>query len=213
MFEGFAGGLLNAGLDYWSSLKDQAMQRETNALNYRMWQEGLEYNKPANQVARLKEAGLNPALMYGNGSAATVGAPPPRAEAPRQGPVRVDPGSIATVQQARLAGEQAALVREQTRGVKLENDVIAGAPGSLKKDSAPVRAVREALNSGTAAEVKAGLQELRSNLGQNPVKRLWDDAKDYWGSAIKNSLGTPSWMKAKPKSDPGAWKKGPNPKW
>lgn len=35
------------------------------------WNMQNEYNTPANQIKRLEEAGLNPNLMYGNGSAAT----------------------------------------------------------------------------------------------------------------------------------------------
>lgn len=42
-------------------------QRETNKQNYDMFQQQLEYDKPVNQVARLKEAGLNPNLVYGSG--------------------------------------------------------------------------------------------------------------------------------------------------
>lgn len=55
------------------------MQRETNALNYQMFQEqqqfakdqqtlALAYNDPSAQVARLREAGVNPAAVFGNGS-------------------------------------------------------------------------------------------------------------------------------------------------
>lgn len=35
------------------------------------WMIQQEYNSPANQVARLRAAGLNPNLIYGNGSAST----------------------------------------------------------------------------------------------------------------------------------------------
>lgn len=36
-----------------------------------LWREQAAYNTPANQVARLRAAGLNPNLIYGNGSAST----------------------------------------------------------------------------------------------------------------------------------------------
>ncbi|UPW40769.1 DNA pilot protein [Sigmofec virus UA08Rod_7256] len=53
-------------------------QRDTNAQNYQMFKEQLEYDKPINQVARLKEAGLNPNLVYGSGiqNTQTVGKQP-----------------------------------------------------------------------------------------------------------------------------------------
>lgn len=53
-------------------------QKDTNAQNYQMFKEQLEYDKPINQVARLKEAGLNPNLVYGSGiqNSQTVGKQP-----------------------------------------------------------------------------------------------------------------------------------------
>lgn len=39
----------------------------TNEMNYKIFREQLDYDKPVNQVARLKEAGLNPNLVYGSG--------------------------------------------------------------------------------------------------------------------------------------------------
>lgn len=42
--------------------------QENNAYNYKLWQETNEYNSPYNQMQRLQNAGLNPALVYGNGS-------------------------------------------------------------------------------------------------------------------------------------------------
>lgn len=51
----FLGG--SDGPDYGKQLENWLIQQE--------------YNTPANQVARLRAAGLNPNLIYGNGSAAT----------------------------------------------------------------------------------------------------------------------------------------------
>lgn len=51
------------------------MQQYQNAWNERMWHMNNEYNTPTNQIKRLKEAGLNPDLMYGNPSQGTSSAP------------------------------------------------------------------------------------------------------------------------------------------
>lgn len=51
------------------------MQQNQNAWNERMWHMNNEYNTPANQLKRLKEAGLNPDLMYGNPSQGTSASP------------------------------------------------------------------------------------------------------------------------------------------
>lgn len=43
--------------------------------NYKMWEEMNRYNSPQEQMARFREAGLNPHLIYGKGSAGTAGSP------------------------------------------------------------------------------------------------------------------------------------------
>lgn len=52
--------------------------REANAANLDLWNKTNEYNSPAMQMARYKEAGLNPALIYGNGSSSAGNAPQPQ---------------------------------------------------------------------------------------------------------------------------------------
>ena len=49
----------------------QKLQDEMNSFNYRMWQENNEYNSPEAQLARGREAGLNPNSVLGNSVAAS----------------------------------------------------------------------------------------------------------------------------------------------
>lgn len=55
--------------------KNREWQEKMSALNYQrnieLWKMQNAYNTPFEQVKRLREAGLNPNLLYGNGSAAT----------------------------------------------------------------------------------------------------------------------------------------------
>lgn len=80
------GGLLSSGISYSQANKLMTKQQEwnrqqaewQNQVNVQNWQMQNEYNTPSNQMKRLQEAGLNPNLMYGNGSASTgnaTGAP------------------------------------------------------------------------------------------------------------------------------------------
>lgn len=173
-------GILDTALNYWAKQKDQALTRETNQLNYNMWQQQLDYDRPVNQVARLKEAGLNPALMYGTGSGANVAPSAPRMESPRMGGFDgrvLDPGAVVALQQSRLLGEQA-------RALKLENDQNdpkTGAPPDARKgDSAPVRAIRQGVDSFRQSElgrhVGPTMQMMKS---RGPVGVL-KDAWNYW---------------------------------
>lgn len=73
---------LNAGLGVIGGSITSAIQHKynrelseyQNAVNLSNWNRQNEYNSPINQRKRLEEAGLNPALMYGNGSTSTANA-------------------------------------------------------------------------------------------------------------------------------------------
>ena len=79
---GTGGYLLGSGM---TGMFNSHAQKEANRLNYQMFRENLdwqeqmmdkqnEYNLPANQMARLKAAGLNPNLVYENGGSFTPSA-------------------------------------------------------------------------------------------------------------------------------------------
>lgn len=153
-FGAIAGaGLVQAGLGYYQGLRGEQLQRDTNALNYSMWQKQLEYDRPVNQRARLEEAGLNPALMYGNGSVANLAPSPQRAEAPSPRGYNLDPGVVVQMQQARLAGQQAEVAREQARALKLQNDATPA--GASPRDSAPMRAAAGVINKVAGPDSRA----------------------------------------------------------
>lgn len=59
----------------WLANKDAAKERNNFAIE--QWKRENAYNHPASQVARLKSAGLNPALMYENGASGLVSASSP----------------------------------------------------------------------------------------------------------------------------------------
>lgn len=72
---GLAGGLLGAGLGALSGFGDDASNAEAqkaaksaNDMNLAYWNMQNTYNSPVEQMARLKEAGLNPMLVYGSGN-------------------------------------------------------------------------------------------------------------------------------------------------
>lgn len=59
----YSGGQRNqAGVSshFQDTYNDYQLAQYNNDYNYWLWQQQQEYNKPINQVARLKEAGLNP---------------------------------------------------------------------------------------------------------------------------------------------------------
>lgn len=92
------GTLLSAGLPVVGSLisnlfgaGNQANANRANMelakyqydRNLEMWNKQNEYNTPSNQMSRLREAGLNPNLVYGNGSVANTTNSVPQYDAPK----------------------------------------------------------------------------------------------------------------------------------
>jgi len=72
---GILGTVIGAGLSLYQNWRNRKFAEEQADKQYERTKELRDYdnayNSPASQVARLKAAGLSPALMYGNGSAAT----------------------------------------------------------------------------------------------------------------------------------------------
>lgn len=68
-----AFGLLGQGLNY---KYQEALADKQNQFNLDMWRMNNEYNSPQAQMKRFEEAGLNPALIYGQGSAGLSSSPP-----------------------------------------------------------------------------------------------------------------------------------------
>lgn len=67
--------------DYLYS-KDLEQWNRQNEWNLSMWNKQNEYNSPAQQMARYKAAGLNPNLIYGQGSPG-LASPMPQAQSPQ----------------------------------------------------------------------------------------------------------------------------------
>ena len=66
-----AQGAFGLGADMISNRGALKRQQLADANNIRFWKMQNEYNLPKNQMKRLQDAGLNPNLIYGSGSANT----------------------------------------------------------------------------------------------------------------------------------------------
>lgn len=103
----------------------------------RFWNMQNEYNLPSNQMARLKAAGLNPNLVYGNGADATAGSistPSPQSYNPENTFSAVGRGlssGLAEYNATRLADAEVQLKRANAAAVsegivrkKIENEIL-----------------------------------------------------------------------------------------
>lgn len=126
-----------SGFD-WSAIVPTAVNAATsvanNLLNLResriarnwqeeMWRKQNEYNLPVNQVARLKEAGINPNLAFGSSAStmsANVPSPPPRTNFDIQSSI-LDYYRFKYEKQSLLS--EIRMRKEAERGARLDNDL------------------------------------------------------------------------------------------
>ncbi len=70
--------------------QNEKLAEKQNQWNLQQWQRENEYNTPANQVARLKEAGINPDMYYGQNGLMNESAPSPTIERATMYPFQAD---------------------------------------------------------------------------------------------------------------------------
>ena len=123
-----AGSMASGIFGMIGGLRASKKQREANLqltnLAYQkdleQWNRQNEYNSPSQQMARLSSAGLNPNLVYGNGSQVSAAGPGPKAqvpEAPYFAPKLDVPNVLGTYQDMRLKQAQTDNVEAQTRNL------------------------------------------------------------------------------------------------
>lgn len=115
------------------------------------WNRENEYNLPKNQIERLKDAGLNPALMYENGASGLISAQSPDISAAQ--PLKfgaIDPLTFAQI--ANLNAQTQSITDENARqnqlqpfnvqNVKANNDVLAQQVKTLSAEEQSLYAKR-----------------------------------------------------------------------
>lgn len=100
------------------------LSRENRDWQEKMWNLNNEYNTPANQIERLKAAGLNPNLMYGQGTVGNSSSPASGVATPRVNPVNYMQGLVG-IPDAMLKVQQAKLLDAQRK--KVESTTIPNA--------------------------------------------------------------------------------------
>ena len=117
-----------------SSVANYGATQSTNDTSIKLWREQAEYNKPVNQMARFAEAGLNPNLIYGQGSSGNMASAPslqaPRFDDPSKSFMLAASMRNMVEQNKNLQAQnslirsQASVAREQARKLSLDNDYL-----------------------------------------------------------------------------------------
>lgn len=128
-------GILGSSAQDSANRTNIQLQRESQAWQESMWSKQNEYNSPAAQIQRMKQAGLNPALMYSQGdtgNAGSVGSVPPAHVQPVMGMAQGIGNVGDTIFNAMIQNEQVKQMRAQTKlmeakSVKEENSTMTAA--------------------------------------------------------------------------------------
>ena len=137
------------------------------ANDVKMWNMQNEYNSPSAQVQRLKDAGLNPNLMYGNGSAATGNASQmpqysaPTLQAPQIAGNLLDFASKLEDLKTKRIGNQLTLQQAATEESK-RNELASRASKNLW-DIENGNALRVLTENRTDAEIKVMMSKLQND--------------------------------------------------
>lgn len=106
---GAAGSVLSNFRTSYNNVQSVAQTNQSNRelvelqnkANIDLWREQRDYNDPVNQVQRLRKAGINPGIMYGNGVPANTADAPPTMQASKdvapQSTFNIDPLTAAQI--------------------------------------------------------------------------------------------------------------------
>ena len=196
---------LTAGAGLLGSALSSLSQRDSNKANMKlaeyqfeknkeMWNAQNEYNHPLEQMNRLKDAGLNPNLVYGHGAVGNTSSPAPKYEAPsmkaytgfgddfRNSMVSAYNVKNMVAQNENLRSQNeaieamAAMTKEKAAGQALQNKILALDHG-----------IKESTYDSTINRMKMQEEELRQSI---EFTRMQIDKKgvDIIGQRIKNDL-------------------------
>jgi len=171
---GLTGGLMGLGqslIDRKTSMMNIQRQGAMNTKlqnqefqnNLDMWNRQNQYNSPAAQMARFKEGGLNPNLMYGQGSAGNA-TQMPRYQAPEIKVARAPMNIMNTLG----AYQDTQLKQAQIDNVKAQRN---------NTDADTVLKLSEGKWADQLNRAKAGLTDAQAN--QERVKNLWNMEEFY----------------------------------
>lgn len=173
---GIAGGatVLGSGINAWQTgrMNKKSMQfaREMYSRQYAdnlaLWNMQNEYNSPAAQMQRFKDAGLNPNLIYGQQNTAGPLTSPdvqkPQFDAPQYGNA-ISGGALATID----AMYNLEMKQAQTDNLKLQADVIkqeAALKGVQTKRGIFDLGLESELRSTSVDARKEALRQLKVNI-------------------------------------------------
>ena len=146
------------GKDAWQNKKNKQLEAQRRKYDQEQWERQNRYNHPIEQMARLKQAGLNPNMIYGSSPGSAVGnaGAIPAGQAPEYSLTNPVTGFMNTkVQQAQTNNLKAEVMLKATQSMK--NTAEAGLTGSKRAllDSQSDDLISQTGSNATIAKLNA----------------------------------------------------------
>lgn len=165
------GPLLGAGVSALGSIFSSG---SSNRANRKLWREQTRYNHPVEQMKRLQEAGLNPALIYGSGAQTATGqaSSAPKMERPEVNPLADFQDMRRFKVQTDLTGSQVGLNEQRAtlEGIKGNTEILK--QSGMKLD----QATKSDLHASTLRFRQLANENLEQEIIGNKIDNLVNDA-------------------------------------
>lgn len=142
--------IANLSMNYSNNRRNDERAEEAYQRSVAMWNKQTDYNSPANQIARLKQAGLNPNLLYGSPQNTA-------SSAPEKKPASGSPGRIDSLQ-----AMNALMLGKQMQSIDSQIKVQDAEANKLNVDAEH----QEILNSDARDKIEREKQTWQSNLNE-----------------------------------------------
>ena len=171
------GSMINKGSQNSANKQNLELAKYQNDWNLKQWERENAYNLPINQMARLKQAGLNPNLVYGNGTSTQS------ASSPRAADMSVSPylGASQDLGNAAQAAMSAQNFQRQNELSKTQADYIRQQTitEGQKQASMAISNARSELDYSIAKE----LQDTSVEVGRENLRKLQMEAQSATSDA------------------------------
>ena len=117
------GGLFGLSAQKSANKANMELAKYAYEKDLEMWNRNNEYNSPEKQMERLRAAGLNPNLVYGNGAVGNTSGDTPKFHAPTINPVSNGGFVSDAVQNSMMFGYQVQQAKQNVELAKTQNAV------------------------------------------------------------------------------------------
>lgn len=193
---GLLGNLFGIGRGGRETRRNKELMKYQNEMNLAFWNKQNEYNRPINQMKRFKEAGLNPALMYGQGNPGNAG----NLQSANYTPHKETPVDTSLLQNAGLIASQIDAIKTDIKGKELDILERGGTPKErraiyqetirdMKLKNAQTKAQTVLL--GIDKQLKTGQKILQNEDIKLAKKGIYSNATQTVLNALDLDLTTP----------------------